>query len=466
MAFLSGFTWPLEFLILFYFLVYSALFSFVTVNIRYNNLSRIWSAEDVPVSEYGVVFICMCLGGAIALAPMFVIEYSIDTFANIIHLQNGVINGEQSNIADISINLSLILITFYLSVLYFGAIMLAAASCHQVSEIFKPRTWTRALFSRSGDYILICSLLMGVVVTQLILIVAPTLLLYSLVNQHTQIPADLTTYIALLPTFLTAIPMAKWSGIFAQDTDTFLTPKPIRDMRETTDFNPTKTLDGRKEPRIVTAIQKLNLVRHMKEREQKRNTAKKHSLPSDDNQVDASSLSPEQPSVSRQEKLAQLIKQLRESYSQNPDDLNTLQKLVIACKEDNRREDMIAYANTGIARAMNMAEHPLALKMYFALGKDKQFLKLDALEWQEFAHLLEKEQRYVDAWLCYLKILKDDAADQETTESKLLDLAKRANNESQPKQAIQLYEHFLKKFPNSEVHDVVKTSLSGLKLRH
>ncbi|KTD76606.1 hypothetical protein [Legionella waltersii] len=143
----------------------------------------------------------------------------------------------------------------------------------------------------------------------------------------------------------------------------------------------------------------------------------------------------------------------------------TLLQLSFLYKKANRKQEALVKASVAINKCLSDGMGFEALQLFKYFSKDRSQLQLQSQQLQILASHLIKHKLYMDAAWCYMLVLAEELSldEQLGVHKKFVSLATEANQNNEPEIALNLYQLFLQRYPESTLVDFVKSAMQGIK---
>lgn len=313
---------------------------------------------------------------------------------------------------------------------------IVATHCESLLELFNLRPWKKVVFHSFGDVMFINALTIAQVFFTIFVYITPFILFLLFVDQVLTLSSDHITLAMTFPILLSAIGLGKLAGTFYYDS-------------ESSNFEQGSSNTFR--TKTKSKFRSLSSISNRRMKAVKAAESGNFSV--------ASPLE-----IGRTVGGSSAIDKAMELHASRPEDLHILIRLTELLLQERKIEEYVAQLNLAIALGIKQNNLVTAGRLYRGSEKYKSQIKLSSDEFKTLATFFEKQNHFIDAWRCYNHAFAVLSSPQKEAQSKLLELAKAASANNNTKEAIQLYQHFLKRYPKSNMCDYVKNALDMLKI--
>ena len=311
---------------------------------------------------------------------------------------------------------------------------LVATYCRSVLDLFSLEPWKKVVLRSFGDVMFINALTIAQVFFTIFVYITPFILFLIFVDQIISLSSMHITLAMTLPILLSAIGLGKLTGTLVYDSES-----------STFEQGTSNTLRSKTKPKFRS------LAASAQHRSQS-------ARPSDSGSLSIASDGDSPRTVGG----SSAIDKALELHASRPDDLHILIRLTELLLQAKKIDEYVAQLNRAIALGIKQNNLVTAGRLYRSAEKYKNQIKLSSHEFTTLATFFEKKNHFIDAWRCYSHAYAVLSSPTKEAQSKILELAKAASASNCTNEAVQLYQHFLKRYPNSNLCDYARNALDML----
>lgn len=415
-----------------------------TLSARVGEYDKYFANQKFKIKEFSVVYLLFSVTNLVWYIPILIINQSNDK-AQISSAELSKVLFFEPNLANTFIFAIAVIAVTALLFLFITTSSIVTANCYNLLDFFKFRYWKETLVERLGDVFLVFALSAAFVISSFVLYCIPFFITLLMFNALELISIPFTAYLVVFsfPFLSCSLVLGNLCGAYHHDNEYFALNRKNTVTTEPSYKSTTLEKTSRVEPSIKLAdTGKIN------------KKAPKSPDP----------VSPKNGNSQAANDLQMEIDETAKLHSENPEDLPILLKLILLYRSIGKVEEMVAHANSAISKALHSKEPDFASKIYLMCDQQKSKIRLEVSEYEDLAKILEGENRFVDAWRCYHRLMNLDGTKADTVQNKLLELAKKASANNKIKESQTLYQHFITKFPNSELRTYAENALEMLQL--